>query len=162
MDVDIVSLRMVRDRSISAPNLISQPSDVLNLWRTLHPEEPDREELWLICLDSGMQPTKITMISRGDLGSAIATPREVFKTAILANARCIIVIHNHPSGSPKPSQEDRWITDVLWNAGEMLGIPLCDHVIVADGRYYSTASEEGWEALGYVIPKSQYLAYCVK
>jgi len=155
MMVEVVSLRMVRERSVPAPRVISRPSDVAKLWHMLHPDEPDREELWLVCLDASMQPTKISMVSRGDLDGALVTPREVFKTAILANARCIIVVHNHPSGSVGPSEEDRWITDVLWHAGEILGIPLCDHVIVANGRYYSVASLEGWEGLMYAVPRDR-------
>jgi len=155
MKVDVVSLKVVRDRSVTAPRTISGALDVVRLWQTLQSEEPDREELWLFCLDGCRRPTKITMVSRGDRERAIATPREVFKTAILANAKYIIVVQNHPSGDPNPTEDDRWITDVLWHAGQILGIPLFDHVIVTHDAHYSAATEQGWEVVGYNMPTSR-------
>lgn len=148
--VEIVSLKMVRDRAVSAPERIRHPEDVVAFWGTLHPDAPDREELWLICLDSRMKPTRASMVSRGDLHGAIATPREVFKTAILTNASYVILIHNHPSGDPKPSEDDRAMTEILWHAGEILGIPVRDHIVVGDGKFSSLAVEEGWESLNYL------------
>ena len=64
-------------------------------------------------------------------------PREVFKQAIVANAAKIIVAHNHPSGDSAPSREDRNVTKMLKDAGEIMGIELVDHIIIGDGNYYS-------------------------
>ena len=70
-------------------------------------------------------------------------PRETFKVAILANAAAIVLAHNHPSGSPEPSQEDRTLTKRLVEAGKLLGIEVLDHIIVGDGsqRYFSFADQ---------------------
>jgi len=162
MEIEVVSLKMVREDCIFAHDAISEPTDVVQLWRALHPQEPDREELWLICLDACMRPTKVTMVSRGSLDRAIATPREVFKAAILANAKYIILVHNHPSGIPHPGEDDRWISELIWNAGEILGIPLRDHVIVGDGCYYSATSERKWETPGYPVSEAQESELCAE
>ena len=76
-------------------------------------------------------------VSRGTLDATHAHPREVFRAAFLANAAGIILAHNHPSGDPMPSPDDVTLTARLKNAGEILGVEVIDHVIVADGRYYS-------------------------
>src|SRR5215471_3715346 len=65
----------------------------------------------------------------------------VFKPAILSNASSVILSHNHPSGDPHPSQEDRALTVRLRQAGKLLGVEVLDHIIVGDGRYYSFADE---------------------
>jgi DNA repair protein RadC len=78
------------------------------------------------------------IVSVGTLSGAFVHPREVFKAAILGNAAAIILFHNHPSGDPDPSREDRELTLRLIQAGRILGIDVLDHVILGDeGRYYS-------------------------
>lgn len=64
-------------------------------------------------------------------------PREVFAPAITAHAASILVAHNHPSGDPAPSREDRSLTRVLTQTGEIMGIPVLDHLVIGDGCYYS-------------------------
>jgi len=86
--------------------------------------------------------TKNVIISReivhiGTLNSIHVHPREIFRGAIVKCAASIVVAHNHPSGDPQPSDEDRQITDQLRKAGKLLGIPVLDHVIVAEGCFYS-------------------------
>jgi len=77
-------------------------------------------------------------VSIGSLDASIVHPREVYKVAILANSSSIIVCHNHPSGDPTPSREDINVTKMLKEAGELLGIPVLDHIIVgSEGAYYS-------------------------
>jgi DNA repair protein RadC len=75
----------------------------------------------------------INLISVGSLSAAVVHPREVFKPAILCNAASIIVCHNHPSGDPQPSQEDRLLTYKLYEAGHLMGMELLDHIILGDG-----------------------------
>lgn len=77
------------------------------------------------------------MVSKGNLNSSIVHPREIFKRAVLNNAASIICMHNHPSGDPTPSQNDIDITKRIDEAGELMGIPLLDHVIIGDGTYIS-------------------------
>lgn len=76
-------------------------------------------------------------ISEGTLTGCLVHPREVYQSAILKNAVAIIVAHNHPSGEPQPSREDKELTDMLFKAGKTIGIPLYDHVVIGDGIYYS-------------------------
>lgn len=76
-------------------------------------------------------------LSRGSLDCTIIHPREVFKAAILANSAGIVLAHNHPSGDPAPSADDLRLTARLVQAGDVLGIDVLDHVIVAGNRYYS-------------------------
>jgi DNA repair protein RadC len=71
------------------------------------------------------------LISRGSLNASIVHPREVFRPAILASAASIILVHNHPSGDPDPSEEDLSITRRLVQVGELVGIGVLDHVVIA-------------------------------
>jgi DNA repair protein RadC len=64
-------------------------------------------------------------------------PREVYKAAILSNASSIVLLHNHPSGSTKPSSQDRSLTKILREGGQLLGIPVVDHIIIGDDAYFS-------------------------
>jgi len=81
------------------------------------------------------------MVSMGSVSGSVVHPREVFKICVLAIASGVILLHNHPSGDPTPSQEDLQITKQLVAAGEILGIPVKDHLIVADDRHMSFADE---------------------
>lgn len=104
----------------------------------------DREAFVAISLDGRNRVIGAEIVSIGSLGSSIVHPREVFKAAIVAGAAALVVGHNHPSGDPSPSTEDVRITERLRRGGELLGIPLLDHVIIGDpGRRYSFA-ESGW------------------
>lgn len=76
-------------------------------------------------------------VSRGTLDGTLAHPREIFRAAYVANAGGIILAHNHPSGDPSPSPDDAALTSRLKQAGDILGIEVLDHVIVAEDRYYS-------------------------
>jgi DNA repair protein RadC len=101
----------------------------------------DREMFVCLYLDHKNRVDGVHVVSVGSLAASLVHPREVFKGAMLANAAAIIVLHNHPSGDPTPSLEDRTITARLRAAGEILGIVLLDHVVVgADGfRSFSEA-----------------------
>ena len=87
----------------------------------------------------------IIEISRGTLTSSLVHPREVFRPAVKNAAAAVIVAHNHPSGDPKPSKEDRMLTERLGRAAEELGIQLLDHLILGESSYISFA-DEGWLA----------------
>ncbi|MDX6769284.1 MAG: DNA repair protein RadC [Elusimicrobiota bacterium] len=76
-------------------------------------------------------------ISVGTLSASLVHPREVFAPALSCSAAAVIVAHNHPSGDPSPSEEDREVTRRLRRAGEILGLPLLDHLVVAGGRWFS-------------------------
>ena len=97
----------------------------------------DREAVIAIHLDALNRPLAKETISLGTLTEAVLSPREVFKGAFLANSAGIILVHNHPSGNPKPSERDIATTKRLAKAGELLGIPLVDHLIFAEGGLVS-------------------------
>lgn len=77
------------------------------------------------------------LITRGILDASLIHPREVFRPAIVRSAAGIILVHNHPSGDPTPSEEDRAVTKQLVRAGTAVGIPVVDHVVLGDGRFVS-------------------------
>jgi DNA repair protein RadC len=143
--VDIVSLKMVRERPLEYDVAISSPSDLIDLVHDLIGSS-DREQFIVVCVDTKNKPTNISFASTGSLNSAIAHPREILKTAILSNAHQIFLAHNHPSGNTKPSPDDDRTTEALIKCCDMMKINLVDHVIVTDvaGRYYSYRQEEPW------------------
>lgn len=103
--------------------------------------ELDRECFVVINLNVKNEPCSIQICGIGTLNQVNIHPREVFKSAILTNTYRIIVAHNHPSGHIKPSSEDIKLTKELVKVGEILQIPVVDHVIVGNGGYYSFAEE---------------------
>lgn len=107
----------------------------------------DREQFLVCGLDAKNYIIGVNIVSTGTLTLSLVHPREVFKPLILMNAAAAICAHNHPSGDSTPSAEDRTLTARLKQAGELLGINLLDHIVLADGsaRYYSFA-DEGWPA----------------
>ena len=96
------------------------------------------EEFHVLALDSQSQVLRDVLITRGLLNSSLVHPREVFRAAIAEAAAGIIVVHNHPSGDPTPSAEDR--TKQLVSAGRLLDMPLYDHIIIAGDRFVSFAT----------------------
>lgn len=135
--IQVVSLRLVRERSVPyASREIAKSVNVFNLFRELL-EDLDREAFWAVYLNIKNQINSLSMISQGTLNCTMVHPREVFKAAVLANAAGVITVHNHPSGDPSPSPEDRAITENLKGAGEMLGIKLLDHIIIGHEKFYS-------------------------
>jgi len=95
------------------------------------------EEFHVLALGTQSQLLADLLITRGLLNSSLVHPREVFRAAIAEAAAGIIVVHNHPSGDPTPSADDRAVTRQLVEAGRLLDLPVYDHVIVAGERYVS-------------------------
>lgn len=90
-----------------------------------------------IYLDSRKKVIKEETIFIGSLNESVIHPREIFQIALNENAAALILIHNHPSGDPKPSGQDIEITKELVEAGDILGIPVLDHIIIGDKKYFS-------------------------
>jgi DNA repair protein RadC len=103
----------------------------------------DREHFLVAMLDQKNKVIGINTVSVGSLTASVVHPREVMKPAILTNAAALICAHNHPSGAPQPSREDRALTARLVDVGKLHGIALLDHIILGDGSeaYYSFADE---------------------
>lgn len=97
----------------------------------------DKEYFNIALLDTKNQILSIENISIGTLNASIVHPRDVFSIAIKKNANSIILIHNHPSGDPQPSNEDINITHRLSDVGDLVGIKVLDHIIIGDNRYIS-------------------------
>ena len=95
------------------------------------------EKFVVMLLDSKNQLIKMQQVSEGSLNASVVHPREVFAPAVLHRAACVLAAHNHPSGDPAPSREDRRLTSALKETGIVMGIPLLDHIIIGDGRYFS-------------------------
>ncbi len=100
------------------------------------------EELFIVALlNAKSKMMSYEKISKGSLTASIVHPREVYKIAIQKSAYSIIAVHNHPSGDPSPSKEDIQMTSRLKEVGELIGIPLLDHIIIGDGQYVSLKGE---------------------
>ena len=97
----------------------------------------NHERFLVMLLNTKNHVIRAQQISEGSLSSAVVHPREVFAPAIIHHAASIIVVHNHPTGDPQPSFEDKKLTKCLKNTGEIFGIPLQDHIVIGDGYYYS-------------------------
>jgi DNA repair protein RadC len=133
-------------RSLAVPlSTGTRISSSADLFKHFHPALRDlKHEIFkVVLLDAKNTVVKETTVSEGSLTLSIVHPREVFALAVRESAAAVIFLHNHPSGDPTPSQEDRRLTERLVAAGHLLGIRVLDHVIVGDGRYVSFA-DEGW------------------
>jgi DNA repair protein RadC len=95
------------------------------------------EQFGVVLLDTKHRVLRTSLLSVGTLDASIVHPREVFREAASGGAAAIIVFHNHPSGDPRPSPEDVALTRRLIRAGEMMGIDVLDHVIIAESRFHS-------------------------
>lgn len=102
------------------------------------------ETFGLLALDVRRRLRREVVVSVGTLTSSLVHPREVFREAVSARAAGILVFHNHPSGDPEPSPEDRALTRRLRSAGEVMGIELVDHLILGAGRYVSLRARGGF------------------
>ena len=114
------------------------PRDVFDLYRVRLQDLPV-EQFHVCALDSQHRMTRDVLVTRGTLNISLVHPREVFREVIAERAAAVILVHNHPSGDPTPSADDRAVTEQLVAAGRLLDIPVHDHVIVGRGRYASFA-----------------------
>jgi len=97
----------------------------------------EQEELWVLLLDSRNQLIKINDLYRGSLNSSSVRPAEIFKSGIRLNAAALIILHNHPGCDPTPSPEDIQLTRMLIESGEMLELPILDHVVIGSQGFCS-------------------------
>jgi len=141
--VPVYKIMLVREGRVPCYNQqIRSAVDASTLLHT-YLADVDREHFVTILLNQKNRVVGVNTVSIGSLTASVVHPREVFKPAILSNAAAIILAHNHPSGAPQPSQEDRVLTVRLVAAGKLLGISVLDHVIIGDGTsaYFSFADE---------------------
>ena len=126
------------DEPWSSP--VRGPADV---FRRMGPRLRDagQEEFHALLLNTRHRVVREVFVTRGILDASLIHPREVFRLAVGEGAAGVILVHNHPSGDPTPSVEDRAVTRQLAEAGRALGIPVLDHVVIGRGRYVSLAAE---------------------
>ena len=135
-----------KEVSMNRPTLsyaIKSPEDAVSVGKEfmcIH-EEPE-EYMYMICMNTKNKIIGVFEVSHGTVNVSLVSPREVFQKALLANAVSIILMHNHPSGDPKPSNEDIEVTRRLMDAGKIIGIQVLDHIIIGD-RYVSL-KEKGY------------------
>lgn len=124
---------------------IRGPADVFRLMGPRLHDLP-QEEFHTLLLNTRHRVMRQVLVTRGILDASLIHPREVFRPAVGEGAAALILVHNHPSGDPTPSAEDRAVTRQLVEAGRVLGIPVLDHVVVGRGRYRSLM--EGQASMG--------------
>lgn len=135
--VGIIHLEMVREeRSLYGMERFKSASEAVETIRPLF-EKADREMMVVMSLDVKNTPIAVEVVAVGGIDSCVIDVRNIFKHAVISNASNIICFHNHPSGIPEPSEDDKAITRRIKEAGILLGIPLIDHIIIGDDTYYS-------------------------
>jgi DNA repair protein RadC len=100
------------------------------------------EHFGVMLLDTKHRIMRISIVSIGSLDASVAHPREVFREATMAGAAAIVLFHNHPSGDPAPSEDDIALTKRLAAAGDLMGITVLDHVIIAEARFHSMREQQ--------------------
>lgn len=118
-----------------ATERFTSPLQVFEMFKNLVLET--KEHFLCLHLDGKNRIVCLDRVSVGSLNQSVVHPREVFKSACIISAAGIILVHNHPTGDPTPSTEDITITRRLKEAGELIGIPVLDHIIIGDGQYVS-------------------------
>ena len=114
------------------------PRDLVDLLST-RMESEEVEIFVAVSLDAQHRVIGLTEVTRGLASTSLVHPREVFRTSIALGASAILLAHNHPSGDPTPSADDRRVTEQLVAAGRLLDMPVHDHVVFGAGRYASFA-----------------------
>lgn len=137
--INIISLKLVKDKSIEYKfSSAKEPRKVVELVKGVI-GNTDREYVVVLNLNARLEPNSIEICGIGSLSQAVIYPREIFKSGIISNANSIVLVHTHPSGCVDPSPEDFLITKRIKSAGELLGIPLMDHLIIGNAEYFSFA-----------------------
>lgn len=142
--ITIVSaLELGRRRKDTAPEKKPKISSSKDVYELMRPSLLDlsHEEFWVIILNRGNQVIARQPVSSGGVSGTVADPKMIFKKALDYLASSIILVHNHPSGNINPSEADRQLTNKMKEAGKFLDIPVLDHVIFTDDKYYSFADE---------------------
>ena len=134
--LDFVRIKLITEKRLySEEELTSSQKVVQFIYKEL--AECDREVLCILNCNAKCQVINMNVVSMGSLTETLVTGRELFKSAILSNARGVILIHNHPSGDCTPSKQDVLVTERLVACGELIGITVLNHIILGRGTYLS-------------------------
>ena len=144
------NLLQVQDKEIEYHSITYDPlSDKFNTPKKIYDlletvfrlSEQAEEILVVICLDVQNKIIALYKTSHGSLSGTIASPREIFKRAIISNSNSIILAHNHPSGDSNPSRDDKITTKKIKDVCDLMGISLLDHIIIGEDEYFSFKAE---------------------
>lgn len=136
---------LVKERSINYPSLknMNTPQSVHEIMcHVFHLDQSAVEQTYLICLNTQNVPIAFIFLSQGTCNASLVHPREIFLQALLASGVKIILCHNHPSQEVTPSRQDISLTKKIKEAGELMQIPLLDHIIIASHCYYSFKEQQ--------------------
>ncbi len=131
-----LSRRILSKSKWFSENKITSPKDIADIFIPLLKDEL-KEKFMVVCLNTANKIIKLETVSIGSLNSSVVHPREIFKAAIENSSASVILIHNHPSGNPEPSNEDIAVTKKLVETGKIVDIPVFDHLIIAGNSYTS-------------------------
>ncbi|MFA7708449.1 MAG: DNA repair protein RadC [Candidatus Pacearchaeota archaeon] len=142
--MQILTIAEIQKRINQSKHPIKKITCAEDVFNYFHERLKDKKEehFYILMLDTKNNIINEQLISKGILDASIIHPREVFKPAIKNSASKIILVHNHPSGDPSPSNEDLEITEKLTNAGEEIGISVLDSVIVGKERWWNGKEKE--------------------
>lgn len=138
----LTELSMRISRSCAKPGLCFQDSESVAKYYMEKLRHRDTECVMLISLDTKGKLLRENEISNGSVRMSLISPREVFLTALQAKAVNFVLIHNHPSGDPTPSEADRDFTENIRELGIRMDIHMLDHIIIGDNQYYSFCEDE--------------------
>ena len=135
----MAALELGKRRRAAEANLPKEVKDSRDTFERFLPYIDDlkQEHFLVMYLDQSNHALKVECISNGGTTNVIADPKIIFKNALNIGATCIVLGHNHPSGNPRPSEDDRLLTKKLVAAGKLLDIAVIDHIIIGNERYYS-------------------------
>ena len=133
-----VRLRLAEAEPLYSDEAITDSDKAVNVMAKAL-AEMDREYVCVVNLDTKRHPINFNIVSIGDIDQAQIPIQNVFKSAILSNAKSVLALHSHPSGSLDPSRPDLEVTKRMVQAGNIIGIPVTDHIIVAGGTGFHTS-----------------------
>jgi DNA repair protein RadC len=145
MTAEKVHIKLVREKvedTLGIFTKVSEPRDVAKMAHHLLKDEPS-EVVVVFLLNTRHVVTGWQEVTRGTIDASLVHPREVLRAAILGNAAAVILAHNHPSGDPSPSPEDRKISEQMKAAADIFGIRFLDHIVIGDGKYQSAMADYG-------------------
>ncbi len=139
MEIYKTSIKLVRETTTQYNNTnIKNINDIIKLVDNIEDiKNNDVENVYIICLNNKSVPVNYSLIAKGTINTSMIDPKTIFKTILLSNANAFIMVHNHPSGDPTPSEEDYKITNILKQASNLLDIKFLDHIVIGNDNYIS-------------------------
>jgi len=142
--IDVVGIRLVKERDIKYDRKLNSVEDAVEVIAN-EMKYLDREVMMVANLDNHNRIINTHIVNVGGINFSFIDPKNVFKAALLSNATKIMLVHNHPSGSCKPSNEDIQMTESMKKLGELMTLPLLDHIIIGSHSYYSITADMEYE-----------------